>query len=104
MAHNEGSFQLLDDAAATGAGINWPGGAGIFSVPTGVFTGGVTVQLEWSPNGGTTWLDADQGGDTFTTLTAAGAGRFELPPCLIRAAVSGGTPSAIDALAQRIDG
>lgn len=73
--------------------IDWPGGRGVFAVfgtPNGA-----TVKLQWSPDGGTTWLDVDRSGDTYVTLSAAGAGGFELPACKLRAnqASSGGSTS-----------
>ena len=98
MAYSQGAFTLLADASATGQNVQWPGGRGTFSVPTGTF-GGATVSLQWSPDGAN-FLAADQGGTTYVTLTAAGAGGFELPPGAIRADVSGGTPSGLYAYAQ----
>lgn len=95
-----GSYPLLTAGAATGAAFPWPGGRGVFTVPSGTFNG-ATVQLQWSPDG-TTWLNVDLSGDTYVTLTAAGSGVFELPACNIRAAVSGGPPSGINALAMAI--
>lgn len=102
MAYAQGAFTLLANASATGSAVTWPGGRGTFSVPIGTF-GGATVALQWSPDG-TNYLAADQGGTAYTTLTAAGAGGFELPPGLIRAAVTGGTPSGLYAYAQRNQG
>ena len=87
-------YSLLDDAAATGSPVRWRGGAGVFSVYAGAF-GGATVALQWSPDDGVTWLPADQGGDKYVTLTSAGAGGFELGDVLIRANVSGGSPSGL---------
>jgi hypothetical protein len=69
--------------------VQWPGGRGVFAV-VGTF-GSATSKLQWSPDAGTTWLDVDATGDTFTTKTAAGAGGFELPACQIRAVQSGST-------------
>ncbi len=92
---------LIANGSATGAAVDWAGGKGVFVVRAGTFSG-ATVKLQWSPDQGTTWLDVDQGGDVFVTLTAVGAGLFELPGCKIRAAVTGGPPSGIYALAGEV--
>lgn len=93
------SYPLLAAVVANvnGAAFDWPGGRGVFSA-FGTFGGG-TVALQWSPDGGTTWLAVDRGTDTFTTLTAAGAGGFELPACQIRAALTGATAPVLNARA-----
>ena len=95
---------LLTNGSATGSAVRWTGGRGVFTVYSATVSG-ATIKLQWSPDFGTTWLDVDQNGDTFVTLTAAGAGGFELPPCQIRAAVSGGPPSAVYAkvMGTRVD-
>jgi len=92
------NITLIDNGTATGPAKPWRGGRGVFSVPNGTFSG-ATVKLQWQPIGSSTWLDVDQGGDTFVTLTAAGAAGFELPQCSIRAFVSGGPPSGVYAYA-----
>lgn len=94
---------LLSNAAATGSAVRWFGGRGVFIVPAGTFSG-ATVKLQWRIDG-TNWLDVDRAGDTYVTLTAAGAGGFELPPCELRAAVTGGPPSGIFAYVKgtRVD-
>lgn len=102
MAYSQGSITLLSNAAATGAAQPWPGGRGVFTVPSATFSG-ATVKLQWSPDG-TNFLDVDRSGDTFVTLTATGAGLFELPPCSIKATVSGGPPSAVYAYAISVNG
>jgi hypothetical protein len=96
MSFTNARYALLTDAAETGDAVEWSGGRGAFSVYSGTF-GGATVTLQWSPDDGSTWLAVDASGDTFTTKTAAGSGNFELPPCLVRAAVTGGTPSGLNA-------
>jgi hypothetical protein len=97
------SLQLLSNASATptaptGETANqlWPGGQGVFSV-VGTF-GGATVTLEFLGPDGATLVAA--GGNT--TLTATGAGVFNLHPCWIIAAVTGGSPSGLYARADRI--
>ena len=87
-------IDLLDNAGATGAAQQWPGGAGVFAV-TGTF-GGATVKLQQLGPDGTTWLDV-AGGDV--DLLAPGQGGFVLPAGLIRAVVTGGAPSGLDAVA-----
>ena len=57
------------------------------------------MKLQWSPDDGTTYQDVDRSGDTYVTLTAAGAGLFDLPVCKIKAVVSGGPPSSLYAYA-----
>jgi hypothetical protein len=90
-----GRLDLLSDEAATGASKIWPGGTGKFAAE-GTFDG-ATVSLQHKlPNG--TWADAGP----YTTLTAAGAGLFELPAGEIRAAVTGG--SSPDALYASVYG
>ena len=91
-------LQLLSNASATGTAVTWKGGKGVFTLYSATI-GGATVTLQWSPDGGTTWLAVDQGGTTFVTFTAVGAGAFELPTCPIRALVAAGTPSALYAKA-----
>jgi len=95
------NITLISNGTATGQAKPWRGGRGVFSVPEATF-GGATVKLQWQPIGSSAWLDVDQGGDTFVTLTAAGAGGFELPECYIRAAVSGGPPSGVYAYAGAV--
>ena len=105
MAYSKGRDTLLNHASATGAAVQWPGGRGVFTLPAGTISG-ATVKLQYSPDDGTTYLDVDRSGDTFVTFTAVGGagGLFELPPCLIKAAVSGGTPSGLYAYAQTVNG
>lgn len=88
--------QLLSNATATGSDAQWDGGTGVFSA-AGTFSGS-TVTLQWLGPDGTTYMDV--GADT--TLTASGGGAFVLPPCRIRAAVSGGPPSGMYASADRV--
>lgn len=82
---------LLDGTQnTTGAGMRWDGGRGVFALISGTM-GGCTVALQFSLDGGTTWLNVDRTGDTFVTFTTTGSsGGFELPPCQIRASVTGG--------------
>lgn len=93
--------QVLTNASSTGAAMPWKGGKGCFSVYSGTF-GGATVKLQWSPDGGASWLDADRAGETFLTFTAAGAGVFDLPTCVVRGHISGGAPAALNAKVQAL--
>ena len=58
--------------------LNWSGGFGTFVVG-GTFNS-VTVKLEMSPDGATTWFDV--GADV--TLTEAGIANFQLGVCVLR--------------------
>lgn len=87
---------LLTNANASSGQTFWMGGMGIFSV-VGTF-GGATVSLQFLGPDGATLVTA--GGNT--TLTAPGAGVFYLPPCQIQATVTGGSPSALYAAADRV--
>ena len=100
MAFSKGLLTLLNNVSATGDAFEWGGGRGVFSMP--IATGAGTVKLQFSLNNGATWQDVDRSGDTYVTLTATGAGLFELPPCLIRANVSGFT--GITAYAGPVNG
>lgn len=90
------SVDLLSNASATGAAVQWPGGRGLFTA-AGTF-GGATLTLQLMGPDATTWIAA--GADT--TLAAAGAGVFDLPPGQIRVQVAGGTPSGLYARAARV--
>ena len=86
---------LLSAAGATGSSATWGGGYGVFYC-TGTFGSG-TVKLQASYDNGTTWLDVDKSPDTYVTFTANGHGEFTLPPCLVRANVSGATGASLNA-------
>lgn len=98
------SVTLLRNVGAAGAGpaTTWAGGRGTFQA-TGTF-GGTSVTMEVQAEGGS-WvpIQAMSTGATFTTvaLTTAGMFLFELPPCQIRAVATGGTPSGLNARADR---
>jgi hypothetical protein len=97
MAYLNGLYPLLVGASATGSALDWPGGRGAFWLKDGTI-GTATVKLQWSGDDGTTWIDADQGGDTNATFTAVGKmGNFDLPPGKLRANVSGSGMSALNA-------
>lgn len=88
--------QLLSNASATGSAAQWDGGTGVFTA-AGTFSGS-TVTLQFLGPDSSTWINV--GVDT--TLAAAGGGGFVLPPCRIRAAVSGGPPSGMYAQADKV--
>lgn len=89
-------MQLLKNASATGAWLQWGGGVGVFTA-AGTF-GGATVSLEYLAPDGTTAVAMG----TETTLTAAGGGAFCYPPGRVRASVTGGTPSGLYAQADQV--
>ncbi len=92
--NTNGAHALLVNASTSGEWVFWSGGRGTFMVE-GTFGGGtVTLQVE-GPNG----TAIDVGDDV--TFTAAGVGNFDLAPCRIKAAVSGGSPSGLYATAWR---
>lgn len=86
---------LLENASVTGTASMWGGGQGVFSA-VATF-GGSAISLQSLLPDGTTWANVSSA----TTLTAAGFATFILPPGQIRAAVTGGTPSAIYAAANQ---
>ena len=88
--------QLLSNASATGAAVQWTGGLGVFTAL--VTFGGATVTLQYLGPDGVTWVAMG----TDTTLTAAGGGVFVYPPGQVRAAISGGPPSGMYAQAEPV--
>ena len=98
------SSQLLTNATATGAGVRWEGGEGVATF-AGTFAG-TSATLEYLGPNGSTWIPvaamADDGTQTTVALTAAGAIGFILPPGTIRAVLTGGTPTAMFAIAARV--
>jgi hypothetical protein len=79
------NVQLLVKSAYTGPLLQWPGGIGVFSC-VGTW-GGATVTLEFQAPDNSTMIVAG----TYTTLTANGAGVFNLYQGNIQAVVSGAT-------------
>jgi hypothetical protein len=92
-------FAPLVATGATAA-VMWPGGRGSF-VAYGTFGGG-TAALQWSPDDGTTWINVDQGGSTYVTLTANSEGGFELPQCQVRVNLTGATSPTINSGVQSV--
>lgn len=95
---NSEGIELLRNAAATGAGVQWAGGRGLF-VALATFGGG-TVALEFLGPDGATWLPVQSVAGVAVSLTAAGATLFEQPPGTLRATVA--TATAVYARADRI--
>lgn len=92
MSSSKGKVNLASNASATGSAKIWQGGRGTFSA-VATFGGG-TVKLQFLGPDGSTWIDA--GSDT--TLTAAGGGNFDLPPCNIRVNIATATAVYADAV------
>lgn len=88
-----GGVSILSNASATSAAKKWPGGVGLFAVKA--TWGGGSVALQFQLPDGSTWVTPTDG-----SLTADGGLIFELPPCLIRAAVT--TATAVYARADRV--
>lgn len=95
MASTPTRVELIVNGSASGTQKRWAGGRGTFSV-AGTF-GGATVKLQYLGPDEATWIDVGPE----VTLTAAGAGGFELAPGLLKAVITGGSPSGIYALAHR---
>lgn len=93
------SVLLLSNASVTGAAFQWPGGRGFFAAG-GTFGGGNVALQFLAPDG--TWAGVPNLQGTAVSLTAAGGQAFDLPPCLIRAAVT--TATAVTARADRVPG
>jgi hypothetical protein len=77
-------------STTTGSWLQWPGGTGRFMASCSNWNG-ATVKLQYQgPQGASDPID----GGSDTTLTSNGGGLFTLPPCLIRASISGAVPAA----------
>lgn len=89
-------LSLLSNASATGAVCRWPGGRGTFIVD-GSFDGATVTLSVLSPDG-SSYVSVG----TDAALSAEGVVNFDLPPCWIKAVVSGGSPNALYATAEKI--
>lgn len=97
QSHGVALFTNQAGTAVNGTAQKWYGGRGVF-VAAGTFDG-ATVKLQFLGPDGVTWIDAGAA----TTLTAVGAGVFELPHGQIRGAITAGTsPVGIYARADRV--
>lgn len=86
---NSADMTFFTNRTTDGAvAIDWTGGPGLFSV-YGVW-GGATVQLAYSPNGGTTYIDTEN-----ASFSANATMQLSYPPGKVRATVasSSGTTS-----------
>ena len=90
---------LLSNASATGSGVKWPGGPGVFMVD-GTFSG-ATVSLAVLGPDGSSYVALTDWTDALVDFTAEGARPFVAPAGMIKAVVAGGTPSALYAKAIR---
>ena len=71
--------------------LYWPGGVGTIAVTTGPFT------LQYSVDGGTTWITAAASGDPGYEAASNTSFNFELPgKCQIRAEEVGGVGRVVD--------
>lgn len=82
--------------AATSATHSWPGGQGLFCA-VGTFST-TSVSLQFMGPDSATWLAVS----TATTLSTAGSGLFNLPPCQIRVTVTGAGSAGIYATAGKV--
>lgn len=72
--------------------LNWLGGDGtVFA--SGAFSSG-SIKLQFSPDGGTTWVDAKDADNNALSLAADGAFSFSIGNCKLRALGSGATVAA----------
>jgi len=85
---------LLSNASATSDPKQWPGGRGVVMMGAD-WAGGGTIALQaLLPNG--SYADVS----TETTKTANGLGGFDLPPCTIKATVTGTVAAAYVSVAR----
>lgn len=78
---------LLNKAAATGSAVQWTGGKFLLAVAGTV--GGASLQLQYLGPDNTTWLPVG------SAITDVGTVVLELPPGMVRMAVTGGDPSGL---------
>lgn len=80
------------------ASVRWSGVYLGHFYAVGTFGSG-TITLEYSLDGGSSWLTADADNLVFT---AAGRANFQLPNCLLRITLSGATSPDIDTGVEKI--
>lgn len=96
MSKFKNVYELLANASATGNPVRWPGGEGVFKVEGTL--NGATVALKYLGPDVSTWRSV--GTDTtITDLAVSSGGVFVLDECMIKAEVTGGTPSGLYATA-----
>ncbi len=86
-------IELIENGSVTSSAARWPGGKGSMTV-AGTF-GGATVTLQTLAGDGATWVKV-------IDFMAAEHKSFDLAEGPIRAAVTGGSPSGIYAVAVQI--
>lgn len=82
-------IDLITNGSATSSAKLWRGGKGTFVV--NATWAGATITLQYKSPDGSTWISLG----TDAALTANGLCGFELAAGEIRAAVTGGPPSAV---------
>lgn len=87
---NPFSVALLTNATATGAPVQWPGGAAAFQV-AGTFSG-ATVSLQALQPDGSTYFAV---GASTTVIAAAFVSPLYLPAGAYKAVITSGPPSGI---------
>lgn len=90
------TLDLLSNTSSTGSWLAWDGGRGTLTVEGTIAGATLSLQVQ-GPNGGSIDVGSDT---TFTALP--GIANFDLAPCRLRMAVSGGSPSALFARAAKI--
>ena len=78
------SVNLLSNGTATGDAKQWPGGRGV-ALCAASFDTSASIALQILLPDGSTYVDVS----TETTFTADGLGGFDLPPCILKATVTG---------------
>jgi hypothetical protein len=92
---DQGSYTLLSNGAATGAAVQIFGGMYIFTAEG--TPAGATVALQMQTANGT-WLNVNAVGASSpisATVLPFMATQIYLPPCFVRVALTGGSPSAV---------
>ena len=92
---DQGSYTLLSNGSATGAAVPIFGGMYIFTVEGNAT--GATASLQMQTANGT-WVNVNAIGSTSPISSSTlpyMATQIYLPPCNVRVALTGGTPSAI---------
>ena len=94
MANSIPKLFTAQEANGNSSSLKWEGGVG-YLVGGGTFTA-ATIEVQYSPDGGTTWLATSE------TLNAIGMNRFDLPPGHIRVNQSSTAGDSIDAWVGKV--
>lgn len=81
------------DTEGNGTAALHNGGPMVFGVGSGSTMGGGTVSWQWSPDGGTNWLNVGPS----VTIATTSLEQITLPPGLFRPVLTGGAAWAITA-------